>query len=54
MANDTATANTFWVVAYDGDRLGLFAPGNPADPNFAPIELRGEIVRFEIDNFNRS
>ena len=49
MANGTATANTFWVVVDDGDRLGPFQAGNPADAKFTPIEFRGQIIRFEID-----
>ena len=49
MANGTATANTFWVVVDDGDRLGPFEAGNPADPKFTPIEFTGQVLRFEID-----
>ena len=49
MADGTATANTFWVVVDDGNRLGPFQAGNPADPNFTPVEFRGQIIRFEID-----
>ena len=49
MADGTATANTFWVTVDDGDRLGPFNAGNPADPMFNGANFTGRILRFEID-----
>ena len=48
MASGTATAATFFVVVDDGERLGPFVAGNPADPSFNPATFRGRILRFEI------
>lgn len=49
MADGTATTATFWVVVDDGERLGPFTAGNPADPNFNAATFRGRVLRFEID-----
>lgn len=50
MANGSAITDVFFVVVDDGDRLGPFAAGNPANPGFIPVMFTGRIIRFEIDS----
>jgi hypothetical protein len=49
MADGSAIANDYFVIVDDGDRLGPFTAGNPANPEFAAVSFTGKIIRFEID-----
>lgn len=49
MADGSAIANDFFVIVDDGDRLGPFTAGNPANPEFAAVSFTGKVIRFEID-----
>ncbi len=49
MADGSAIANDFFVVVDDGDRLGPFPAGNPADPGFVSLDFTGRVIRFELD-----
>jgi hypothetical protein len=49
MADGSAIANEFFVVVDDGDRLGPFPAGNPANSEFVAMDFAGKIIRFEID-----
>jgi hypothetical protein len=48
MADGSAIANDYFVIVDDGDRLGPFPAGNPANPEFAAVSFTGKIIRFEI------
>jgi hypothetical protein len=48
MTDGSATTETFFVVVDDGDRLGPFVAGNPANPVFNPISFTGRVLRFEV------
>jgi hypothetical protein len=50
MADGSAIANDYFVIVDDGDRLGPFPAGNPANPEFAAVSFNGKIIRFEIDS----
>jgi hypothetical protein len=50
MANGTAITTTYWVIVDDGERLGPFAAGSPADANFQTVDLEGRLVRFESED----
>jgi hypothetical protein len=49
MLDGTATTEMYTVTVDDGDPIGPFAAGNPADPNFAAVELSGQVFRFDVD-----
>ena len=49
MADGSAIANEFFVVVDDGQRMGPFPAGNPADAEFVAMDFAGKIIRFEID-----
>ena len=49
IADGSAIANEFFVVVDDGDRMGSFPAGNPANPKFIAMDFAGKIIRFEID-----
>jgi hypothetical protein len=50
MADGTAITTTYWVTIDDGERLGPFAAGNPAETNFQAIQASGQVVRFEAQD----
>ncbi len=50
MADGSATTETFFVVVDDGDRLGPFAAGNPANPVFNEASFTGQTLRFEVED----
>jgi hypothetical protein len=49
MADGSATTTTFFVVVDDGERLGPFSAGNPANPEVNAVSFTGRILRFEVD-----
>lgn len=50
MTDGTATTSTFWVTVDDGERLGPFNAGNPADTAYAGVAVTGRTLRFEIES----
>ncbi|MFV9672105.1 MAG: discoidin domain-containing protein [Acidimicrobiia bacterium] len=50
MADGSATTETFFVVVDDGDRLGPFVAGNPANPVLNEVSFTGQILRFEVED----
>ena len=48
MADGSATTETFFVVVDDGDRLGPFVAGNPANPVLNEVSFTGQLLRFEV------
>jgi hypothetical protein len=50
MANGSATTETFFVVVDDGDRLGPFVAGNPANPVLNEVSFTGQVLRFEVQD----
>ena len=49
MLDGTATTEQFTVTIDEGETFGPFPAGNPASPNFAPIEATGQIIQFDVD-----
>jgi len=49
MADGSATTTTFFVVADEGERLGPFQAGNPANPRFNAASFTGRVLRFEVE-----
>jgi len=49
MLDGTAITETFTVTVDDGDTFGPFPAGTPAEPNFAPVEASGRVVRFDVE-----
>jgi len=49
MLDGTAIAETFTVTIDDGEVLGPFPAGTPAEPNFAAFDSSGQVVRFDVD-----
>src|SRR5680860_1119365 len=45
----SATTTTFFVVADEGERLGPFQAGNPANPRFNAASFTGRVLRFEVE-----
>jgi hypothetical protein len=43
-------ANLALDAVDDGEPPGLFAAGNPANPNFTAVEFSGQQTRFDIDS----
>ena len=50
MADGSAITTTYWVTIDDGEQLGPFDAGTPADLRFQPIEASGQLVRFEAQD----
>jgi hypothetical protein len=50
MADGSATTETFFVVVDDGDRLGPFVAGNPANPVLNEVSFTGQVLRFEVQD----
>jgi hypothetical protein len=48
MADGTATTTTYTVTVDDGEVLGPFPAGNPADPQRTEVDLSGRTFRFEV------
>lgn len=48
MADGSAVTTEFTVTVDDGDVLGPFPAGSPADRRFEAVEARGRILRFDI------
>lgn len=49
MLDGTAIAKTFTVTIDDGETLGPFPAGTPAEPNFAAFDASGQVLRFDVD-----
>lgn len=49
MLDGTAIAETFTVTIDDGETLGPFPAGTPAEPNFAAINASGQVLRFDVE-----
>jgi hypothetical protein len=49
MLDGTAITETFTVTLDGGDPLGPFPAGTPAEPNFAPVDVTGRVVRFDVE-----
>lgn len=49
MLDGTATTEMYTVTVDDGDPIGPFPAGNPAEPGFSALELNGQKFRFEVD-----
>lgn len=49
MLDGTAIAETFTVTIDDGEVLGPFPAGSPVEPNFAPFDANGQVLRFDVD-----
>jgi hypothetical protein len=50
MTDGSATTATFHVVVDDGERLGPFEAGNPANPHISAADFTGQVLRFEVDS----
>jgi hypothetical protein len=50
MTDGSATTETFFVVVDDGERLGPFIAGNPANPELNDASITGRILRFEVQD----
>jgi hypothetical protein len=50
MTDGSATTETFFVVVDDGERLGPFIAGNPANPVLNDASFTGRILRFEVQD----
>ena len=50
MADGSATTTSFTVTVDDGETLGPFPAGNPADPMTATAAVTGTVFRFDISN----
>lgn len=50
MTDGSATTETFFLVVDDGDRLGPFVAGNPANPEFNEASFTGQVLRFEVQD----
>lgn len=49
MADGTAITETFTVTVDDGEVLGPFPAGSPADPRVAEVSATGQRLTFEVD-----
>jgi hypothetical protein len=49
MLDGTAIAETFTVTVDDGEPLGPFPAGTPADPGFAALDTSGQVLRFDVE-----
>ncbi len=49
MADGSATILAYSVILEDGTRLGPFEAGTPARPALQRAEVRGRLLRFEVD-----
>lgn len=50
MLDGSATTEMYTVTVDDGEPLGPFGAGNPANPNFTAVEFSGQQIRFDIDS----
>ena len=50
MTDGSATAESFTVTVDDGETLGPFAAGNPADPRPAEVDVAGAVFTFDVDS----
>jgi hypothetical protein len=49
MADGSATTTTYTVTVDDGETIGPFDAGNPADTRFAAATATGQVFRFDIN-----
>ncbi|MGH9132644.1 MAG: discoidin domain-containing protein [Ilumatobacteraceae bacterium] len=49
MLDGTAVTETFTVSVDDAEPLGPFPAGTAVEPNFAPLDTAGRVVRFDVD-----
>jgi hypothetical protein len=49
MLDGTATTETYTVTIDDGETLGPFDAGNPANPNFTEAVFTGQVIRFDVN-----
>ncbi len=48
MLDGTAITDTYMITVDDGEPIGPFTAGTPAEPNFNPAEFTGQVIRFDI------
>jgi len=48
MLDGTAITDTYMITIDDGEPLGPFTAGTPAEPNFNAAEFTGQVIRFDI------
>jgi len=48
MTDGSATTESFFVTVDDGDTLGPFPAGNPAEPQTTEVSLSGQVFRFDV------
>ncbi len=49
MLDGTAITDTYTITIDDGEALGPFNAGTPAEPNFNAGEFTGQVIRFDIE-----
>ena len=49
MLDGTAITETYTVTVDDGEPFGPFPAGTAVDPNFAPIDATGRMIRFDVE-----
>lgn len=49
MTDGSATAETFTVTVDEGERLGPYPAGTPAEPRTAQVSVTGQVFRFDVD-----
>ena len=49
MLDGTAVTETFTVTVDDAEPLGPFPAGTAVEPNLAPLDTPGRVVRFDVD-----
>ena len=50
MTDGTATTTTYTVTVDDGEPLGPFPAGNPADAATTEIDVTGQVFRFDVSD----
>lgn len=50
MTDGSAITETFSVTVDDGETLGPFPAGNPAEPQTASVSVTGRLFRFEVES----
>jgi len=48
MLDGSAITDTYMITVDDGQPLGPFTAGTPAEPHFNPAEFTGQVIRFDI------
>ncbi len=50
MTDGTATTTTYMVSVDGSEPLGPFPAGNPANPEIVPVDVTGQVFRFEVED----